>query len=266
MFVLPQCIVVGVDGSKAALRAALWAVDEAAKRDVPLRLIYAMGQDDTPEAAEFALRCATSTVAATHRSVKIETDTAREPPVQALIRASASAAMVCVGALGMRHFRAGRMGSTTAAVAVSAHCPVAIIRDRDGRPRRPAREIVVEVDDAPDNGLLLGAAMEEALLRGAPVQAVICGRTAAADLDRRALAELDRRLTRWRRQYPVIQVQSLTVPGTLLDYLSDRQRPVQLVIVGSHDRAHLSELVGPAGNAVLHDADCSLLIVNRRHL
>ena len=32
--------IVGIDGSKAALRAALWAVDEAVSRDTPLRLVH----------------------------------------------------------------------------------------------------------------------------------------------------------------------------------------------------------------------------------
>lgn len=32
-------VVVGIDGSKAALQAALWAIDEATDRDVPLRLV-----------------------------------------------------------------------------------------------------------------------------------------------------------------------------------------------------------------------------------
>nr|WP_293313996.1 universal stress protein [Mycobacterium sp.] len=38
----PQPIVVGIDGSKAALQAALWAVDEALSRDAPLRLLCAL--------------------------------------------------------------------------------------------------------------------------------------------------------------------------------------------------------------------------------
>ena len=40
-------VVIGVDGSAAALRAALWAVDEAASRDIPLRLIHALDADDS---------------------------------------------------------------------------------------------------------------------------------------------------------------------------------------------------------------------------
>jgi nucleotide-binding universal stress UspA family protein len=33
-------VVVGVDGSKAAIDAARWAVHEAVRRDIPLRLVY----------------------------------------------------------------------------------------------------------------------------------------------------------------------------------------------------------------------------------
>lgn len=264
----PRSVVVGIDGSKAAVGAAQWAIGEAETREVPLRLIYARGQvprvdsptdapadmGDPHAAAESALRHAAAVIEAANRPVKVETEIAPGAPVGALLRASAWAAMVCVGAVGRRHFCAGRTGSTSAALAVSAHCPVAIIRDTPPRP--PARDIVVELDGAPDNGLLLGAAMEEALLRRAPVRAVICRHTAA----------LDRRLARWQRQYPQLQVQSVAAPGTLIDYLACCGRQVQLAVVGSHDPAHVSELVGGVGNAALRSADCSLLIVNRRHL
>ena len=54
--------------------------------------------------------------------------------------------------------------------------------------------------------------------------------------------------------------------GGLLDYLAYNRRSVGLVIVGAHNRQHLSELVGPVGSAVLQDADCSLLVVNHQHL
>ena len=36
-------VVVGADGSQAALTAALWAVDEAVHHEVPLRLVHATG-------------------------------------------------------------------------------------------------------------------------------------------------------------------------------------------------------------------------------
>jgi nucleotide-binding universal stress UspA family protein len=36
----PNSVVVGVDGSRAAIRAARWAVGEVAGTDIPIRLLY----------------------------------------------------------------------------------------------------------------------------------------------------------------------------------------------------------------------------------
>ena len=269
----PQPVVVGIDGSKAAMRAALWAVDEAMSRDAPLRLLSAIGQEGTQVTAEMAIRLAITAIEATGKPVKIETEVSHGPAIGSLISASASAAMVCVGAVGLRHFRPGRVGSTAAALAVSARCPVAIIRGRDDHVQPPAQGIVVEVDGSPDNGVLLGAAIEQARLRSAAIRAIICrqtapGNNAAPDTegDRRALADLDRRLTRWKRRHPDLRVESVAVHGSLLEYLAYNRRSVRLVIVGARNRKHVSELVGPAGAAILQDADCSLLIVNQQHL
>jgi nucleotide-binding universal stress UspA family protein len=266
-----QPVVVGIDGSKAAIRAALWAVDEAVSRDAPVRLLCATEREDTKAGAETAIRQAITAIEAAGKPAKIETEVSHGPAIGSLISASASAAMVCVGAVGLRHFRPGRVGSTAAALAVSARCPVAIIRGRDDHAYPPAQGIVVEVDGSPDNGVLLGAAVEAARLRNAPLNAIICRQAApgddqAAEDNRRALADLDRRLARWKRRHPDLRVESAAVHGSLLEYVACNRRSVRLVIVGAHNRKHLSELVGPAGAAILQDADCSLLIVNQQHL
>src|SRR6185295_3035359 len=97
-------VVVGVDGSDAALRAALWAVDEAVSRHVPIRLMYAIdpaaGPDGDPEdrahklaTAEIAVRYVYTRVEATEKPVKVEIEIVQDHPTAALIRASASASM-----------------------------------------------------------------------------------------------------------------------------------------------------------------------------
>jgi nucleotide-binding universal stress UspA family protein len=238
-------IVVGIDGSKAALRAALWAVDEAVSRDVPIRLCCAVDRGESRRIAETSLHQAVTAIHATGVPVKTETDVVRGRAIGTLIRASASAAMVCVGAVGLRHFHS--MGSTAAALASSAHCPVAIIRGRDGH--RLAGRVVVEVAGPFDNAALLGAAIEEALLRGAWLR-VVGG------------ADLDRRLTQWKRRYPQLRVESEAATA-----------PAGLVIVDARNRERVAELIGPVGgrglrrsDSALREADCSLLIVNRQHL
>ena len=76
-------VVVGVDGSRSAVGAALWAVDEAVSRDIPLRLVYAIDPDSHPDAdpgdaaralatAEIAVRQAFMAVESTDKPVKIE--------------------------------------------------------------------------------------------------------------------------------------------------------------------------------------------------
>ena len=271
----PPSIVVGIDGSRAAIRAALWAVDEAVSRDITLRLLYAVDPEDAPgelAAADIAVRYAVTAVESTDKPVKIEVEITQGNPVSSLLRASRSAAMVCVGAVGYRHFQPGRVGSTAAAVAHNAHCPVAIIRGPDSPWRSHDRYVVVEVDASPNNGVLLETAILEACLRHAPLRAVTCctspgdhDQPASADRDRRMLADLDRRLTRWRRRYPDLRAESVVVNGGILDYVDKHPQSVQLLIAGARAGHHL-EVTRPAGNAVLHQTDCSVLIVDRPHL
>lgn len=272
----PRSVVVGVDGSQAALRAAWWAVDEAVSRDVTLRLLGAVEPGDTPDVAERAVEHAIAAIEAAGAPPKMETRVTAGPAARSLIRASASAALLCVGAVGLRHFRPGRVGSTAAAVATSAHCPVAIVRGRDHRPRRPAgpaAAIAVELGgftDSEDAEIVLAAAIEEARLRDAALHALVRrttgdAGTAEGEGDRRALADLDRRLARWTRRYPDLRLEPVVVRGGLLEYVAGH-RPVQLAVVGARNRQRLAELVGPVGNAKLQDAGCSLLVVNRRHL
>ncbi len=75
-------VVVGIDGSKAALRAALWAVDEAVSRDTPLRLVQVApasghGLDEALAEARDVLHRAWTEVEATGKPVKIESDIVR---------------------------------------------------------------------------------------------------------------------------------------------------------------------------------------------
>lgn len=261
-------IVVGIDGSRAAIDAALWAVDEAVARDVPLRLLYAIEPDDVGEApadraarklaiAENAVRQAGMTAEAAEKSVRIEIEITREVPTIALTRASASAAMVCVGGVGLHHFRPERAGSTAAAVAQSAHCPVAVIRCHGERAGRDEHWIAVDSHAAADCDAVMKTAMEEARLRSLPLHAISyaagCGYP-------------ERRLERWRRHFPDVDVQATVSRGSLVEYLAGHGRHVRTVIIGHRNHDALAQLLGPAGNAALHHADCSLMIVDRQNL
>ena len=272
-------VVVGIDGSRTAIDAALWAVDEAVSRDIPLRLVYAIDPDHTsgkePQdaardraAAEVAIRFAYTAVESTDKPVKIEVEILQERPGRALTEASRRAPMACVGAMGLRHSAQGSIGSTATAFATSAHCPVAIVRG--GHPNWTGRRwVVAEVDESAASNDVLGRAVEEARLREAPLRVLTSWQSrftdvhdthAVPDGNRLAKGRLDRQVAQWRKRYPDLEVETMAVHGSTLKHLTDKAGSIQLLVVG-HERAHgIKDLIGPPGYASLHETGCSVLI------
>ena len=170
-------VVVGVDGSRAATQAALWAIDEAVSRDIPMRLVYVIDPRDasTARACEARLAAARTALADAHRSVdatgvpvKIETDILCGRPLTKLMEESRSAALICVGSIGLNHACHGGTSVATS-LARSARCPVAVIHQPARRSATPkVSSVLAEVD----NGMVLRHAFEEARLRGATVRAL----------------------------------------------------------------------------------------------
>lgn len=279
-------VVVGIDGSRAAVRAALWAVDEAVSRDIPLRLICAIppggtGQIDSRNearelaTAELAVRHAFTAVESTAKPVKIEVEIVQGPPIRTLVDASRSAAVICVGAVGLAHFAPGRLGSTAAALTRSAHCPAAIIRGKDRASSAERGAILVVVDKSPDGNAVLQVAVDEALLRGTRLRVLTMWQSRFSDVhDSHAASEgshdaqqqLDRLVDPWARRYPAVEISAVAVHGSLMNYLGKNAHSIQLVVVSTRNQHGAAELVGPTGNAALQATDCSVLIVSSQHL
>ena len=275
----PPSVVVGIDGSRPALDAALWAVDEAVSRDIPLRLVYAIDPGKADEAdsqgaarklatAEIAVRYAFTAVESADKPVKIEVEILQDRPIRALLDASRSAAMLCVGSIGLKHSTQGRIGSTAAALAASAHCPVAIVRGHDPQ-STSQRWVVAEVDEYPASNGVLRRGLKEARLRGAPLHVLTTWQSrftdvhdghAVADGNRLAKAQLDRRLAQWTKRYPEVDVQAVAAHGNTLNYIAKNASLIQLLVVGHERGGGIMELVGPPANTALHDTACSVLI------
>lgn len=277
-FSSPPSVVVGVDGSRSALDAALWAVDEAVSRDIPLRLVYAIDpatagtdpQDMARElaAAEVAVRYAYTAVEATNKPVKIEVEILQDRPIPALIEGSRWASLLCVGSMGLKHSGHGRIGSTAAALASSAHCPVAVVRKYD--PHTDEHKwVVAEVNECTTSDGVLRRALDEAQLRDAPLRVLTAWQSrftdihdgnAVADGNRMAKAQLDRRLAQWRKRYPDLDVRAVAVHCSTLHFLTKNASSIQLLVVGHERPQGITTLLGPPGYAALHNSDCSVLI------
>lgn len=276
-------IVVGIDGSRSAVGAALWAVDEAVSRDIPLKLVCAIDPNDHPNAdtedsarelatAEIAVRQAYTAVESTDKPVKIEIEILQKNPTRAFIESSRCAALLCVGSIGLKHSSQGRIGSTAAALATAAHCAVAVVHEFDSH-RAHRGWVVAELDEASTLDRVLLCALEEARLRGLPLRVLttwqsrytdIHANNAVANGNRLARARLDRRLDQWRKRFPDLDVEAVAVHGSTLNYFAKEAGSINLLVIG-HERAHgIRELVGPPGYATLHQAGCSVLVCEPR--
>jgi nucleotide-binding universal stress UspA family protein len=265
----PGPVVVGIDGSKAAIGATVWATKEAVHQDVPLRLVYVIPNADGPTAsaegfgaeeeyAESSLRAACLAVEATSLRVKVDTAVIRGDIGSVLLAESSIATMVCVGSVGIGRVASMVLGSTAATLAERAHCPVAIIRRDETWVPREAGVIAIVVDDHPGNDEVMRWAMEEARVRRAPVLALAVRRWKPFG---DGYEKLYRRVDAWLRRYPDVQVEVAATGIGLTRYLEGHSGAVQLVVIGSKDADRVAQLVGPHSLPILAHADCAVLVV-----
>lgn len=270
----PPSIVVGIDGSPDATRAALWAVPEALSRDIALRLIAVADSEPDGHAAQ-ALKVAVAAVRAANADVRLETAVLAGGPSATLLEQSRDAAMICVGALGLRHLDHSRVGSTARTLATSAHCPVAVVRGSHSRGDDGPGWVAVELDTTQDSSAVLQSAVEQARLRHAPLRVLGAWQSrttdahdahAIADGNRLVCTQLDRRLAEWKQRYPDLDARPVAVHGSMLHYLERSAAEIQLIVVGAQNATGVGELLGPSGLTALRDTDCSVLVIDRQRL
>jgi nucleotide-binding universal stress UspA family protein len=268
----PQsAVIVGIDGSEAAIHAAEWAVDEAISREIPLRLVEVIPERVEPaplasvgnvrmelEYGETALRIASAAVEAAGKPVKVETEILQGDPAAALIAESRDAEMICVGSLGIGRFAQALLGSTAAGLAEAAHCPVAIIRSQQSRLKPHSALIVVAVDDSPDSDDVVEQAIGEAELRHAPLLALGVLRKDSGDMP---CDELNRRVIGWGQRHPGVKIYAGNTRTDIADFLAVMDRTVQLAVIGSTYADQVAHLLGPHRHAIMGHAGCSVLIV-----
>jgi nucleotide-binding universal stress UspA family protein len=247
-----KSVIVGINGSQAALNAARWAIDEARSRQMPLRLVYVIpGQEGRNgsaateselERAEIALSEAESAVRGCAHPVEVETAILAGDPAQALINQSQDAALVCVGTARRGWASDGLLGPTAAGLVAHAHSPVAVIRTNpDGSPTELG-VIAVVLNDDPDNDEVIHQAMEEGRRRHATVR------------------QIDRRLNSWVRRYPDVQVQTVAA-GTGTKSGEEHDSAIELAVVGSADADEMAGLATPNCHPIVGYPDCSVLVV-----
>jgi len=249
-------VVVGVDGSRGAVAAAEWAIDEAIARNVRLRIVHVIDvaeEDDEPTApydafrldieyAETALRGAAAAVNAVGSPVTTETDILWGPVDSCLVKESANASMICLGSVGGAAKRPRLLGSTGTAVAENAHCPVAVVRTAHRRPVAETRWIITVVEDDPDTDTVLHYTMLEARTRRAPVLAVGVRSGRLGDVPD---VQIDLRVAAWRDRFPDVRIRHVAGADMARCLAEITDNSVQLAVVCEHDADQLATIVGP---------------------
>ncbi|MFG1643284.1 universal stress protein [Amycolatopsis sp. NPDC049252] len=284
-----QQIVVGVDGSASALQAARWAGDEAARRQLPARIVHAVPTpalsygagvrppDGFTEVLETQgrewLADAEAAIRSAHPDLEIHTDLVTGSPVSALLEASADARLVTLGSRGLGGFSGMLTGSTVVAMVARGRCPIMVVRG-GGRENGP---VVLGMDGSPANEPAIAVAFDEASSRGADLVAVhswlsvsagtahTLGRQLLDDFDalegneREILAE---RLAGWQEKYPDVTVRRVVARDHPVRCLLDHSADAQLLVVGSRGLGGFSGmLTGSTSQALIHHATCPLLVV-----
>ncbi|MGW1006349.1 universal stress protein [Streptomyces sp. NPDC002520] len=291
-------IVVGVDGSELSLRALDWAADEAALRGAPLRLVYAslweryegallaqeLGKPLEEVMARDVVGTAESRVQRRQPGVRVTTDVLPEEPEHGLVRESRTALAVVLGCRGRSGVAEVLLGSVSLSVAGHAHCPVIVLRaghDNQARPGARGR-IVLGVGEKPRGSAAVRFAIEEASLRGVPLEAVRAWRHPAhvttghsptdsvrgyppfggepAHLQQRQADEL---LEEALREAPSgLQAGRRSVEGHARDALVAVSHEADLLVVGSRRRpGHFGLQLGRVAHGVLHRAACPVAVV-----
>ncbi|MEB3981556.1 universal stress protein [Mycobacterium sp. 663a-19] len=259
-------IIACIDGSDAAIAAALWGIDEAISRAVPLRLVSVIKQthpspDDYARDlahAEKALHEAQLAVESSRTPFDIETAIPRGPAGPVLVEASRDAEMVCVGSVGIGRYARALLGSTATELAEKAHCPVAVVRTGSELPAPAINWVVVRMTDAPDNDAIIEYAEWEAKLRNAPML-VLGGRP--EELTEYADGRFERRVEDWRHRHPEVRVYPIATKFAIADFLKANNERVQLAVISGAEADQLARLVGPSGHPLFRHPNCSVLVV-----
>ncbi|MCE7004677.1 universal stress protein [Kibdelosporangium philippinense] len=284
-------IIVGVDGSAAALAAVRWAAQEASARKLPLTLVHLQPDPISryhDEKVAAAMRPALREQAEKWLHEALVAARAEVPDqnpsielgdaevVAALVEMSADAAMIVLGARGLGGFTGMLVGSTANSVVAGATCPVTLVRTPRLGPSETAGPVVVGVDGSPASEAAIKFAFEEASLRRTSLIAVHTWTEVYLDpelnvdriaLDTTVLEERERellaqRLAGWQEKYPDVPVTRVVTKGRPVRALLDYDEQAQLIVVGSRGLGgYHGMLLGSTSQALMHYTLTPLAVV-----
>ncbi len=272
-------VLVGVDGSRDGIRAAIYAMREARHSDADVWIVHVVDvhamvsglwdlvstSESLNKAGQAIVQEALDVLAAegfpTERVVA-EVLVGRSADV--LAELSAKARLMVVGRRSIGGLERMFVGSTSVSVAARARCPVIVI-SAAATPHETGglRVVAVAVSSWPAHRSALEWGVREAGLRKARLRVIHivphslgvegAGFVAAAS------AELEHHLASLRREHPEATIEVEVLLGTPIDDLVAVSRQVDLLILGMHPGR---EVMGGSVRGVLAHAHCPVGLIH----
>ncbi|MFI8913847.1 universal stress protein [Streptomyces sp. NPDC053513] len=283
-------LVAGVDGSDASLTALDWAVDEAVRHGLPLRIVHASLWEryegvvptwatDRPSGQVLAENIVgTAAERARRRAPDLPLTAAvlAEDASTALLREGQEGAILVVGSRGRGEFADLLLGSVGLVVAARSHCPVVVVRgDRHALEARHER-VLLGVGEHDVDSPAVRFAFREAAARDAELDVVRTWRRPAHEpadhpllsgdggvhFAERSSELLDKALEAAASEHPGVRLRRTTVEGLAHRVLTERSAAADLLVVGARRRDRLVGLeLGRVAHRALHHAMCPVAVV-----
>ncbi|GHE49268.1 universal stress protein [Streptomyces capitiformicae] len=286
-------LVVGVDGSDSSLQAVDWAVDEAARLGLPLRLVYASLWEryeagrpsfstDRPAEEVMAQHIAASAAERArlrNPEVKVSSDVLPDDAVSTLLHAAHESFALVTGSRGRGGVAGILLGSVSLTVAARAVCPVVVVRGEERNRQGSFGRVVVGVGDSTDGSAAVRFALREAEVRGCALTAVRAWRrpahghledqplivVATGVHEERASDRLTDAFREAVQEHPGVEVHRRPVEGLAHHVLLEASADADLIVIGALRRhGHFGLQLGRVAHALLHHSQCPVAIIPQR--
>ncbi|MFG2309203.1 universal stress protein [Streptomyces sp. NPDC048566] len=281
-------LVVGVDGSDGSLQALDWAVDEATRGGLPLRLVHAslweryegalptLSRERSSETvlAEHVVASAAERVLRQNPDLRVSTEIVAAEAVPALLDEGRNAAALITGSRGRGELKGTLLGSVSLAVAARAHVPVVVVRGDKAALTGSHGRVLLGAGEPDTDRAAVDFAFEQAAARGSEVEVVRAWRCPAAETGDTASEEpahrheeqaarlLDTLVADACARHPEVPLRRSTVEGAARKVLVHHSAAADLVVVGARRRnGHFGLQLGRIGHTLLHHAACPVAVV-----
>jgi nucleotide-binding universal stress UspA family protein len=284
-------IVVAVDGSTSADRAACWAAEQAVLEHRPLvvasvgtdvvltapaglgAVVHEYPEDERRKVAHRNIDSAIELVRQHRPELAVQGLALFGEPRPALLELSGAAHMIVLGSRGRGSVTSKLLGSVSAAVSKHASCPVVVCRP--GTELTVKKGILVGADATPDSLPVIEFAFRQAALRSQALTVLHCIwdvlatvhgprviTTGTEETVEEARLLLGESVAGFHEKYPDVYVDLQVARGSAGDCLAAAADHHDLVVVGRHPAESIGRRVaGTVATAVLERSHTNVAVV-----